>query len=201
MNGTDSTRHAGPGRPRAFEKDVALAAALQVFWRQGYEATSLDDLTQAMGISRSSLYACFGSKRGVLLAALESYAAAAQARLQALADGPAEQVLPVMLESIAIPADSANGCMLVNCITELAPKDPDVAAKGREHLEVLERIFATALSPETPEAATDAARALISLAIGTLTLGKSGLPPEQIRASLGRAAALIGPVSGVQPAG
>lgn len=184
-------KRAGPGRPRGFEKDAALAAALQVFWRQGFEATSLDDLTDAMGISRSSFYACFGSKRGVLLAALEDYARAAQARLKALADGPAEKTLPVMLESIAIPEGSANGCMLVNCITELAPKDPDVAQEGRNHLEELERIFAKVLSPQDPAAEAATARALVSLAIGILTLGKTGLPPEQMRASLERAMLLI----------
>lgn len=186
-----NAKQSGPGRPRGFDKETALAAALQVFWRQGSEATSLDDLTEAMGISRSSFYACFGSKRGVLLAALEDYARAAQARLKAIAVGPADKTLPILLESIAIPEESANGCMLVNCITELAPRDPEVAEKGRRHLEELERIFAEVLSPENPGAEAATARALVSLAIGTLTLGKSGMPVEQMRASLKRAMVLI----------
>ncbi|WP_424932498.1 TetR/AcrR family transcriptional regulator [Amaricoccus macauensis] len=189
----EKTSQPGPGRPRGFVREEALAAALDVFWRQGYEATSLDDLTEAMGISRSSFYACFGSKRGVLLAALEAYSTAAQERLSALSEETPGAALPVMLESIAIPKESANGCMLVNCITELAPHDPDVTEMGRKHLEALEEVFARALSPDDPAASADTARALVSLAIGTLTLGKSGLPPERIRASLDRATSLLLP--------
>lgn len=190
--------HPRPGRPRSFERDVALAAALEVLWRQGFEATSLDDLTEAMGISRSSFYACFGSKRGVLLAALESYANTAQGRMRALAGRGSDDTIAAMLEAIAIPRDGVNGCMLVNCITELAPHDPDVAALGRRHFEEMERIFAETLAPDDPDGAADTARALVSLAIGTLTLGKSGLPPERIRASLDRASSLISQPSASQ---
>ncbi len=63
------------GRPRSFDRAKALEAALQVFWRQGYEGASLADLTAAMGINSPSLYACFGSKEGLFRAAVELYVA------------------------------------------------------------------------------------------------------------------------------
>ena len=61
------------GRPREFDKDEVLGAALQVFWQKGYEGASLSDLTDAMGITRPSLYAAFGNKEALFLQALDRY--------------------------------------------------------------------------------------------------------------------------------
>lgn len=60
-------------RPRAFDLDIATERALQLFWSKGYEGTTLEDLTEAMGINRPSLYAAFGNKEGVFRRALELY--------------------------------------------------------------------------------------------------------------------------------
>ena len=65
-------RSAG-GRPRAFDEDQALDAAIDVFWRLGYEGASMAELTQAMGINKPSLYAVFGSKEKLFVRALERY--------------------------------------------------------------------------------------------------------------------------------
>ena len=61
------------GRPRSFDRDAALERAMEVFWRQGYEATSINDLTAAMGINPPSLYAAFGDKERLFLEAVERY--------------------------------------------------------------------------------------------------------------------------------
>ena len=61
------------GRPRTFDQDAALSQAMFLFWEQGYEGVSIDDLTEAMGISPSSLYATFGSKEELFLTALDKY--------------------------------------------------------------------------------------------------------------------------------
>src|SRR5258708_37455677 len=62
------------GRPRAFDADAALDEAMEVFWRHGYEGATIAQLTDAMGINPPSLYAAFGSKEGLLKAALDRYA-------------------------------------------------------------------------------------------------------------------------------
>src|SRR5258708_9788313 len=61
------------GRPRAYEPEVALARALDVFWKEGFAATSLDDLSAATGMNRPSLYGAFGDKRELYIKSYESY--------------------------------------------------------------------------------------------------------------------------------
>ena len=79
-------------RPKAFNEDEALAAAMEVFWRTGYERASLDVLLQAMGISKQSLYDTFGDKRALYLKALAHYR---------------EQTLTSMRSMFALGAQSA----------------------------------------------------------------------------------------------
>src|SRR6202011_4012331 len=76
------------GRPRAFDVDRALDRALHLFWRKGYEGTSLSDLTQAMGINRPSLYAAFGDKEALFRRALDRYADGPAAHVRAALDQP-----------------------------------------------------------------------------------------------------------------
>ncbi|AWB85473.1 TetR/AcrR family transcriptional regulator [Mycetocola zhujimingii] len=76
------------GRPREFELDAALDAAIEVFWRQGYEGTTLDDLTRAIGINRPSLYAAFGNKEETFRRAVARYAKVDMAYIDAALDKP-----------------------------------------------------------------------------------------------------------------
>ncbi|WP_299471312.1 TetR/AcrR family transcriptional regulator [uncultured Roseibium sp.] len=182
---------AGPGRPRNFDEAAALEQALLVFWKNGYEATSLDELTKAMGLSRSSFYAAFGSKQALFLRALEHYSENGLQNLRDVAGSAVGSPVDAMMHALSNPDGGKQGCMLVNCITELAPHDEEVAAIGRRHLEKIEEIFARVLDPANPETVRDKARAYSSLAIGTLALRKAGYPAERIAETLKQAREIL----------
>jgi AcrR family transcriptional regulator len=103
------------GRPREFCPDQALAAALRVFWRRGYEGASLTELTEAMGINRPSLYACFGNKEALFRKALDLYQSEKLAYVQSALDAPtARGVAERLLNgSLAMQSGTADpkGCL------------------------------------------------------------------------------------------
>lgn len=165
---------------------------MALFWQNGYEATSLDTLTRRLGLSRSSLYACFGSKRGMLMRALELYAAGLVARIAAAADEAAgDDAVAAMLRVIATTEDPAHGCLLVNCIAELAPHDDELAGFARDQLAAVEAMVTERLPGGGPERAVRG-RALVALGVGALTMRKSGIDPGGIDAMLEAAVPLLG---------
>jgi AcrR family transcriptional regulator len=105
------------GRPRAFDVEKALDQALQVFWRKGYEGTTLPDLTDAMGINRPSLYAAFGNKEELFRKAIDRYVQFTTAFIHdALQEPTARGVVEKLLhESLNLVTNSKNprGCFMV----------------------------------------------------------------------------------------
>ena len=105
------------GRPRAFDVNEVLDRALQVFWRQGYEGSSLADLTEAMGINPPSLYAAFGNKAGLFRETLDRYVEGPAAYTRAALDAPTARAVAERLLQGAIDLLSdkrhPRGCFLV----------------------------------------------------------------------------------------
>ena len=102
------------GRPREFDTDVALAAALRVFWNKGYDGASLTDLTDAMGITRPSLYAAFGNKEALFKQALDLYESEKLAYVDiALREDTAKGVAARMLHGTIdnMTSGECRGCM------------------------------------------------------------------------------------------
>ena len=105
------------GRPREFDLDAALDEAMEVFWRRGYEGATIAELTGAMGINPPSLYAAFGSKEGLLKAALDRYTIQRNECMAEILSAPtAREVAERGLLKLAdLQTDPANppGCLLV----------------------------------------------------------------------------------------
>jgi AcrR family transcriptional regulator len=105
------------GRPRAFDPDMALEAALRVFWQKGYEGTALSDLTAAMGINRPSIYATFGNKEALFRKALDRYSErmtnyTAEALEEPTARAVAERLLVGTADLLSCPGNP-KGCLMV----------------------------------------------------------------------------------------
>ena len=118
------------GRPREFDRDQALARAMHVFWRLGYEATSMADLRERLGLTQASLYAAFGSKEQLFREAVDLYRrTAGTTTLRALQEQPtARESMRAMLEDAARSFTKAGvpaGCLVVlgtmNCTAESKP--------------------------------------------------------------------------------
>jgi AcrR family transcriptional regulator len=114
------------GRPRAFNRDQALDAAMRVFWRHGYEGASLTELTAAMGINRPSLYAAFGDKATLFHEAVERYGIGPGRYVRrALGKPTARLVAETLLRgAVALATDPANpgGCLWVQSALATSPE-------------------------------------------------------------------------------
>ncbi|MFI5841392.1 TetR/AcrR family transcriptional regulator [Catenuloplanes sp. NPDC051500] len=133
-------------RTKEFDPAVALDAAMRLFWRKGYEATSTGDLVAELGIARASLYGTFGSKHQLYLAALERFIDAgvtpSAADVLASHESALAAIRSLLETSIIRPAaDGPAGCFAVNATVEHGDDDPEVSRR----LEVNRRRLETAL--------------------------------------------------------
>jgi AcrR family transcriptional regulator len=177
------------GRPREFDVDEALGRALDVFWRQGYEGTSLSDLTEAMGINRPSLYTAFGNKEQLFAQVIDRYLngpaayAAAALRLPRARD----VVEALAYGAIELTADS-RGCLNVRCAQACGPEADSIRQAAVERRKAdeaalrrrLERARASGdLPPDASPA--DLARLVTTLTDGIAVQAASGASRSQLR--------------------
>ena len=140
-----------PGRPVQYDRERSLNAALAVFWRTGYEATSLADLCEAMSMSKSTLYAVFSDKRQLFLSAIRAYSDDLLAELRKSYETSADPLdfIEQILRSVAReagPRGERRGCLVMNSATEFAQSDRDVARIVSQTLDEMAAVFATALA-------------------------------------------------------
>lgn len=133
-------------RPREFDREEVLEQAMQVFWSKGFVATSMRDLTSAMGLSKSSLYDTFGSKHDLFLESIDYYRDNITVQVKSVAEleKPASQVIMAVLSRAVdriLQPNGRRGCFLNNCAVEVGPTDPDAAARCRAGLSMMEETF------------------------------------------------------------
>jgi TetR/AcrR family transcriptional regulator, transcriptional repressor for nem operon len=154
MIGAESQERSRAGRPKGYDRDAVLLAARDLFWKQGYQRTSIADLERRTGLNRSSLYQEFGSKSRLFEAALECYADQVIAGLlSGLQDGaePGLAAVAVLFRQVgelfrSNEAISARGCLMVNSIAELAAHEARVRGRAAAYRDRLRADFGAALA-------------------------------------------------------
>jgi AcrR family transcriptional regulator len=179
-------------RPKEFERADALRAGIEVFWRQGFAATTTEDLARAMGIGRQSFYDTFGDKRRCFLEALRTYAHEDVERQLAEVREIASP-LEALRELLRIPSRApderrALGCMAVNSLAAFGAADPEIVAalapSTRLLEESVERLLREARETrELPWSLDErrAANAILCTRVGLMLCARSGQSPEALR--------------------
>jgi len=181
------------GRPREFDEEAALKAAMDAFWAKGYEATSMTDLCNCTGLHKGSLYQAFGDKHTLFMDALKHYADSEFHETTAVAQhltSPLE-ILRAVVNKICDDAGGEKGCMMINSMVELAPHDPAVKAAlqsfGMQRMQAVIEMIAGAQAAGEISVKTDPgklARQLMMTLAGGAAMVKGLLSPEDIRETM-----------------
>jgi len=138
------------GRPREFDSEQALDAAMHLFWRQGYEATSMQNLLDTMQLSKSSLYQTFGSKHELFQQCINQYRRMMTTELQQQFDAAIsgrefiEKFFMMITDRAKNPANRI-GCLVMNTATELAQRDKEIGKLIKLGTENFTKIFTQAV--------------------------------------------------------
>lgn len=192
-------------RPKEFDPDAALQAAMELFWEHGYEATSMAMLTGRLGIGRASLYATFGDKRRLYRLAVQRYLRTRSPDpIELLSQpGPALPLVRALVEHYveeALADPDRKGCLVVNSATELLPGDREVGRLVESSWDALEVALTSALlraraqgelgGDREPRAA---ARFLLVFLQGVRVMGKAAPDADRLRDAARAALTVIEP--------
>jgi TetR/AcrR family transcriptional regulator, transcriptional repressor for nem operon len=183
-------------RPRQFNEEAALDAAVQCFWDQGYEATSVRDLAARMGITGASLYNAFGDKRALYRRSLAFYVEHSfEERAARLASGlaPRDAIIAFFREIIerSLGDPKARGCLMVNSALDTGPRDPDFRALVAGVLGRIEAFFRRCAFAGQRDGtialthnAEDLGRFLLSVLLGIRVLARTSPERDQLEGAL-----------------
>ncbi len=177
-------------RPKTYREDDVVQAAMNVFWRNGYVATSMSDLYAATGLKPGNLYATFSDKETLFLRTFEAYAAHFKASMPSGLQGLA--AIRAWLRTqvdLATSDPERKGCLIVNTITEREAHSPATRAVAQARLGEIKAFFATALTEaiEFGELPADIdveryASGLAGAVVAIMSLGRAGAEASMIEA-------------------
>ncbi|MEU3743804.1 MULTISPECIES: TetR/AcrR family transcriptional regulator [Streptomyces] len=180
-------------RTKEFDPDAALQAALDLFWARGYEATTMSDLVEHLGVGRASIYATFGNKHDLYMKAMDRYLETRDPELveELSSPGPALPAVRALVRRFAAEAategERLNGCFVTNSAAELAPHDTAVARRVELSWEQIETLLYGALTRARAGGELPAdrdpralARMLLVLLQGIRVVGKASTDPGRV---------------------
>ncbi|GAA1854824.1 TetR/AcrR family transcriptional regulator [Actinomadura bangladeshensis] len=190
-------------RSKEFDPDLALGRALELFWERGYEATSMADLVEHLGIARASIYATFGGKHELYLKAFERYLGDTDPKFaeELSQPGPVLPAVRALIERYAEESagdQARRGCLVVNTAVELAARDAEAARLVEASWAYLEATLTAALTRaraqgELPPGKDprSLARLLLVLFQGMRVLGRAPADGGRLRDAAREALALF----------
>ncbi len=179
------------GRPRQFDESSLLDAATELFWSRGFDSTSVEDVSRVTGVGNGSIYAAYGSKRGLFLAAFERYCER-RARFvrETVLGAPGSARAAVRALLLAVAADCAaypdrRGCLMLNSIAHLGSRIPEVSTIGARTTAAMEEGVAQRLRAAADGAIEEAELSALSAQIvvvaqGLIQLSRMGIPAERL---------------------
>lgn len=176
-------------RPRAFDEATALDAAIHRFWADGFAATSMRDLGDAMGLGQASVYNAFGDKRALFAQCLDHYLDTTMSvRIRRLETSlpPRQAIETFLMEIVERSLETRLGCLLANAAVEVAPHDAGIAEVVAERMRELEAFFRRCLLAGHQDGSIrrgidpdDTARLLLTTVMGLRVLAR-GFPDRDI---------------------
>ena len=190
-------------RPREFDETTALEAAMNCFWAQGFEQTSVRDLAEWMGITGASLYNAFGDKRSLYRRAFVYYLAqTVHDRVARLGKLPPALAIRTFFDEIierSVDDERRRGCMLVNAALELAPYDPEFRNLVAEEMVFIEAFFRRCIDAGQKDGsiadarpADELAKLLLSVLLGIRVLARTRPQREVLEGAGNGVLALLG---------
>jgi AcrR family transcriptional regulator len=188
-------------RPRSFDPDEALDLARDVFWQNGFQGTSLDDITAATGIAKPSLYAAFGDKNALFLKVLDRYHARIVANAERIInEGPSARDAIERWLTGFVPFCSgvkgSRGCLSVNTASDGASDQKEVRNRIARFNRRLEQLLSNRLRADRAQFPAafdpdDAAHAIMAVYVGLMVLAKDAPDAARVRATLNQAMKLL----------